>query len=130
MKKRKFVSFGAGDLWHLIKRMKKENEDYPFSRDIIFKQNSINVFLDGICIVNLENWPPPPPPPPPLALPQTQVEQAAKQERVETMSIFYKFRSRRSELLCKNSCSKNFGRFSEKHPWWGPVFKKLRKEGL
>ena len=70
MKKRKFVSFGAGDLWHLIKRMKKENEDYPFSRDIIFKQNSINVFLDGICIVNLENCPPPPPPLPPLLFPK------------------------------------------------------------
>ena len=47
-----------------------------------------------------------------------------------TVRIVHESRNSRPVVLYKNSCSKNFAKFSRKHSWWGPVLIKLRNEGL
>ena len=42
------------------------------------------------------------------------------------MRIVYKSKRSRLEVLDKKCLSKNFGKFSGKHPRWGPVLIKLQ----
>ena len=37
------------------------------------------------------------------------------------MRTGYKFKSSRLQVSHKDICSENFGRFSQKYPWWGHV---------
>ena len=99
-----------------------------FSKSVSELYWIVLIFLDplGIVIVSLEDfqqkilsWS--------TFLPTLSIHtRKGRKEGAETMKTVYKFRSTRLEMLHKNICSENFGKFSRKHQWWVPAIIKLQ----
>ena len=122
-----FVKLVSG--WKLLSNATKNtNIGVPFSHDIILKQNYITILI-SLSLVNIcqnytglyqcaSTWNPQ------LFNPSFHLVHTYKLSRKEgagTMKIVYKYRSSRLDVLHKNICSENFGKFSRRHPWWGPA---------